>query len=124
MNEEFLYPRQTGEAALQAGILREIDPQRKFFFLVENIRLIYGARWSEDRCAMIYSAESGISIQTLGVDELKEQVRDTDLLHEPVPFSDVRVLEYSGDQVTGFAKMENWFKRGSMNPGLFGCHSR
>jgi|GEM_PF-801941 len=105
MNEEFLYPRQTGEAALQAGILREIDPQREI--LVENNPFnLWEQEWSggslRDDFILL---NSGISIQTLGVDELKEQVRDTDPLHEPVPFSDVRVLEYSGDQVTGFAKM-------------------
>lgn len=105
MNEEFLYPRQTGEAALQAGILREIDPQREI--LVENNPFnLWEQEWSggslRDDFILL---NSGTLIQTLGVDELKEQVQDTNLLLEPIPFSDVRVLEYSGDQVTGFAKM-------------------
>ncbi|HQJ01752.1 MAG TPA: hypothetical protein PLX12_09135 [Flexilinea sp.] len=105
MNEEFLYPRQTGEAALQAGILKEADPQKEI--LVENNPFnLWEQEWSggslRDDFILL---NSGLSIQTVGVDELKELVWDPTDPQGNVPLSNVRVLEYSGDRITGFAKM-------------------
>ena len=104
LNEYFLYPRQTGEAALQSGILSEFD-QTTSKLVSNNENYLWERGWmGEPYQTAFITSNHGSEIETLSVPAFQDLlVHDVGTLQRYY-LRDTYVLEYSGSSKTGLAK--------------------
>jgi hypothetical protein len=104
LNEYFLYPRQTGEAALQSGILAEFD-QTTSKLVSNNENYLWERGWmGEPYQTAFITSNHGSEIETLSVPAFQDLlVHDVGTLQRYY-LRDTYVLEYSGSSKTGLAK--------------------
>lgn len=104
LNAYFLYPRQTGEAALQSGILDEFD-QTTSKLVSNNENYLWERGWmGEPYQTSFITANHGSEIETMSVPVFRDELaQDRNVLQRYYPVK-TYVLEYTGTSETGLAK--------------------
>ncbi len=104
LNQSFLYPRQTGEAALQSGILRDFDPETSIL-VSNNPNAHWEHGWMQEPYqADFYTANSGSVLSPLGVPEFRDLITDGQPETGRFLPKNTYVIEYTGTAQTGLAK--------------------
>ena len=104
LNEYFLYPRQTGEAALQSGILAEFD-QNTSKLVSNNENYLWERGWmGEPYQTAFITSKHGSEIETMSISAFRDSLlHDAGTLQRFYP-QETYVFEYSGTSETGLAK--------------------
>lgn len=103
LNETFLYPRQTGEVAVQAGILGDSDAT----LVSNNSYYLWEHGWlREPFQESFYSLNARRPIHALGVQEFAQEAVKGKTTETVYP-QDTRLIEYTGTRGNGFAKYGN-----------------
>lgn len=99
LNDIFLYPRQTGEAALRAGILETDYP-----VLVSDVPFsLWEHGWQrEPYQSRFYTLNAGHPVYAVGTLDFTKEYLDNDVNY--ISPSDTALITYSGSQSGGFAK--------------------
>lgn len=115
LNEWFLYPRRTGEAALQSGILRDFNPATSIL-VSNNPNAFWERSWEQEpRQEDFYTANHGVTappLIPLGVSEFASLVTAGEPDFELFSPGSTYVIEYSGTEHTGLAKYGKIFGTG------------
>ncbi len=104
LNQSFLYPRQTGEAALQSGILNGFDPESALL-VSNNGYFLWEQGWmGEPYQAAFYTLNHGSEIAPLGIPEFRASLTKSDPAAQRFSPQNTYVIEYTGTAETGLAK--------------------
>ncbi|MHC1773139.1 MAG: hypothetical protein AB9907_15685 [Flexilinea sp.] len=104
LNQSFLYPRQTGEAALQSGILNGFDPASSLL-VSNNEYFLWEQGWMREPFqADFYTLNHGSEIAPLGIPEYRDLLIKSDPGSQRFSPRNTYVIEYTGTAETGLAK--------------------
>ena len=118
MNQTFLYPRNAGEAALQSGILQQLDPE-KDVLITNHAGNLWESGWKDDPLRSDFVAlNSGTLIRTFSPAEIWESAAENGQTDDVLAFSDTYVLEYDAQQTSGFAKLGHLVESGLADDGV------
>ena len=101
LNSIFLYPRQAGEAALQAGILGETQ---NLTVISKNPYSLWEHGWAEEPYqSKFYSLNARSAVSAVSAKDYTENFHGSDPTIYITP-ANTRIISYAGDERGGFAK--------------------
>lgn len=100
LNETYLYPRQTGEAALQAGILRADESMKRAVVSLNGYSLWEHFWDMQPLQSEFYSLNSRMPVNAYSAADYISKFPDSDFLSG----QNISLISYGGDKEHGFAK--------------------